>query len=138
MSIADALTVDRWLFARITGDATLAPLVGMRVYVDIAPQTATYPLVILIPPPQDTTVRPAGPAIVMHVGQWAVKAVGPDTFEALEAIVKRLHEILHSAGGSVSSGTVIGAVVEGRIRYTETVEGQIYRHLGLLLSVYSQ
>lgn len=138
MSIADALTVDRWLFAKITGDATLAPLVGTRVYVDIAPQSAAYPLIVLIPPPQDTTVRPAGPGIVMHVGQWAVKAVGPDTFEGLEAIVKRLHEILHSAGGSVSSGTVIGAVVEGRIRYTETVEGQIYRHLGLLLSVYSQ
>lgn len=138
MSIADALTVDRWLYSTITGDATLGPLVGTRVYVDIAPQSASYPLIILIPPALDQTVRPAGPGIVMHTGQWAVKAVGPDTFEALEAIVRRLHEILHSASGSVSSGTVIGAVVEGRIRYTETVEGQIYRHLGIILKVHSQ
>lgn len=138
MSIADALTVDRWLFATLTGDTALQVLVDERWYVDIAPQTAVYPLGILIPPPQDQTVRPAGPGIVMHIGRWAVKAVGPDTFEALEPIVKRVHELLHGASGVVSSGTVIGAVVDGRIRYTETVEGQIYRHLGLLVTVYSQ
>lgn len=138
MSIADALTVDRWLFETLTGDATLFGMVGSRWYVDIAPQSAIYPLGILIPPALDATIRPAGPGIVMHTGQWAVKAVGPDSFEALEPIIKRSHELLHSASGTVSSGTVIGAVVEGRIRYTETVEGQIFRHLGLILKVHSQ
>ena len=138
MTIADALTVDRWLFSTLTEDSTMQALTGDRWYVDIAPQSAVYPLGILIPPAMDTTVRPAGPGIVMHTGQWAVKAVGPDSFEALEPIVKRAYELLHSASGAVSSGTVIGAVVEGRIRYTETAEGQIYRHLGILLKVFSQ
>lgn len=138
MTIADALTVDRWLFGTLTGDATMQALVDQRWYVDLAPASALYPLGILIPPAMDMTVRPAGPGIVMHTGQWAVKALGPDSFEALEPIVKRAHELLHGASGAVSSGTVIGAVVEGRIRYTETVEGQIYRHLGILLKVFSQ
>ena len=138
MTIADALTVDRWLFSTLTGDAQMQALIDDRWYVDIAPQSAMYPLGILIPPAMDVTVRPAGPGIVMHTGQWAVKAVGPDSFEALEPIIKRAHELLHSASGTVSSGTVIGAVVEGRIRYTETVEGQIYRHLGILLKVFNQ
>ena len=138
MRIADALPVDRWLFSTLTGDAALDALIDGRVYIDVAPYSASYPLVILIPPQIDTAVREAGPTILMHTGQWTAKAVGLDSFEALEPIVKRIHELLHSASGAVSSGTVIGAVVEGRIRYTETAEGQIYRHLGILLKVHSQ
>lgn len=43
---ADSTRVDQWLYQTLSGNQTLSTAVGGRIYVDMAPQGATFPLVL--------------------------------------------------------------------------------------------
>lgn len=132
------LTPDRWLRGKITGDATLAAAVGTRVYSDLAPDDAAFPLVILVQL-SDPAVRGVGPAIIMSGGLYAVKVCGKGVpFSMLEPAADRLRAVLHAASGAVAGGSVVACVYQSRARLTEIIEGVAYRQLIQTYRIYSQ
>jgi len=138
----DTLTADKWLYATLKASSTLNAQIGgssnPRIYSEIAPSSATYPLVIM----KQMSARPVlgvGSTLIMFNEIWLVKAVDKAaTSTALGAILNAVRTVLHKASGTATSGTIIGCAEEGSVRYSETDAGIIYKHFGLTFRVYSQ
>ena len=138
------ITPDRWLYTKLAADNTLAAMIGgssgssaARIYSDIAPQGAAFPLVTLIQL-SDQPVAGVGPAIIMWSGVYGVKVSGGGAYSAIETIADRVRVVLQAASGSVTGGVVVACTAEGRQRLTEIVDGVLYRTLVLLFRIYSQ
>lgn len=43
---AELPRIEKWIYQQLSGDATITSIVGSRIYADIAPQAATFPLIL--------------------------------------------------------------------------------------------
>lgn len=115
-----------WLYSTLTGDATLQALVGTRVYRDVAPAAASYPLVVFSLQ-AGTDLMVVGATRVWSNLVCVVRAVGlAQTYATLQQIASRIDELLHAAVGT----DVLMCVREVPIDYTETDYGESYAHVG--------
>lgn len=138
----DVLTADKWIYATLKASSTLNAQIGgssnPRIYGELAPSSATYPLIIL----KQMSARPVlgvGSSLIMFNEIWLVKAVDKATTEtALGAILNAVRTSLHKASGTATGGVIIGCTEEGSVRYSEAVAGIIYKHFGLTFRLYSQ
>lgn len=128
-----------WLHTTLSGDATLAGLVGTRIYDTIAPQNASVPLVVF-QHQGSRDVRGATQATrVGTTGLWLVKAIAQgQSFAPLETIEARIDALLHAASGSAASGTVIACTREAPFTLKEEVDGVFFTHLGGLYRLFIQ
>lgn len=121
----------QFLVARLGGDATLAGYVGGRIYQDLAPATATWPVVIFAPL-SAPDVSTAGATRVLTRILYLVKAITVGDLPLAAAIADRIDALLQGASGAAGSdGYVAGIDRESGFSYTELAEGgSVYRHLG--------
>lgn len=134
----ESVRIEQWLTATLMGDATLAAAVGTRCYGYLAPQKATYPLLLFNLMDGDD-VMGVGTARVMFTGLYQIKAVGQGpSFTAIKAIADRIDAVLHGATGSVVDGAILACTRERPIAYVEVSGETQYRHLGGLYRIIAQ
>lgn len=132
----ELVTVETWLYLRLANNAVG---VGDRVYADVAPRGAEFPLVIFqLQTPTDAMT--ANGTRIMTSGTWIVKAVMPAmTFTELSGIAalidSRLHRKTYTSAGT---GTVLACVREQPFKLVENADGLPIRHLGGMYKVFAQ
>lgn len=75
MAGADLARVQQWLYTTLSGDATIAGVVGSRVFAEQAPQEAELPLVLFAHIGNVDVLRTIGLGRVART-LWLVRAVG--------------------------------------------------------------
>lgn len=126
--------IDDWLHDRLAGDAALVALLGgeERIYADIAPTDAKYPLVVfqMTGDPMDVMVH--NDIRIMCEAPYMVKAIDEGmSYARAQQIADRIDFLLTRASGSVAGGRIEFCVREKPIRYPEqSDDGREYRHLG--------
>lgn len=136
--MSETTTVETWLYSVLSNDVTLSGLVGGRIYGYVAPEGATFPLVIYqFQGGRD--VAGVGATRIMTSGVWVVKGVDCETsFTALKAIADRIDALLHKSSGSVADGQVLACVREEPFSLVEVIDSVQYRHLGGMYRVLVQ
>lgn len=129
---------DQWLFAKLSGDATLTSLVGNRIKSYLAPAGTAFPY-ILYNWQGGTDVMVVGSYRVFNTGLYQVKAVGQgDSMSNIWPVAHRIDEVLHRASGTVTGGIILACVREQPIAYVENSDGIRYNHLGGIYRVLCQ
>jgi hypothetical protein len=129
------LNADRWLTTKLTGDATIAAVLGSRIYSDIASQSNTqYPYAIIENVSQVMDANLSADRI-MDDELWQVRVVTQSAaYDGLETVVDRIRTVLHQASGT----GVIGCVYEGAQRMTDIEAGQMYKTIVLEFRLFTQ
>jgi len=118
------------MYGVLAGDATLHALVADRIYSEVAPADATFPVVVF-QWMSGHDVRGVGPTRIMDDLLYLVKAIGQTkAFTDIETIANRVDVLLHAQSGAPTGGTVYGCVREEPFKLAEDDEGISYRHLG--------
>lgn len=139
----ETLAVDEWLYATMAADASIGALVADRIYAEVAPADATFPLIITTHL-SSTDVRAATQqSRIMVSGLWLVKGVVNDSSfnNTLKAIAERIDALFHASSGGTADGG--GAAIftshrEQPFRLAEVESGKQYRHLGGQFRIYAQ
>jgi hypothetical protein len=133
----EAVDVDQFLYERLSGDATLAGLLGegRRLWSGLAEQESSAPYVVWSPSTV-TDRHVVGADRVMTVGVWMVKTVDRATSFPVDA-ANRVDELLDGASGE-AGGTVVNKVVrESTVQYVEADQGVEWRHLGGMYRIWT-
>lgn len=130
---------DSWLAGVLSGDVTLAGLVGARVYGHLAPQGAIFPLV-LFAMQSGIDVQTLGPNRIMSNLVYVVRGVaeGGSFGTPLSAIAERIDAVLQAKSGTTAAGAVYACVREQPYTLIETGNGRQYRHLGGVYRLYAK
>lgn len=129
-----ALNADKWLYTKLTTDATLITALGGRVYADTAPQGVGYPFAV-ITAISSLPIANVSADRVMDTELWQVALwTNAPSYNGLEAIADRIRTVLHKASGT----GVIGAVYEGMRRMEEREGDVVYKVLILEFRIYTQ
>lgn len=127
---------ESWLYARLSGDATLTALVGGRIYDSLAGRSTAYPLVTF----QFQGGRDVlGVSAQMLMGQevYQVAATGrATTYTALKPIARRIHDLLHGRRGRTADGLIYACVREQPLKLVYVEDGIQYCRLGGLYRLY--
>ena len=129
--MTDALAGDKWICTTLLADGTLASTVGARVYTGIAPESTTYPAVI-VDYVTGTAVTTAGLARVVQDGLYQVRVVDAgETFAKCQVAIDRIRALLHQASGTGGGGTVHMCSEESELpHFAELIDGVEYRTMG--------
>lgn len=128
------LNADKWLYATLTGDATLAAAIGARVYVDVAPQSNTQYPYIVMQMVSNVQVAEISAERVMDDEVWQVSVVTNGAYTGIETIADRIKTVLHKASGA----GVIGCVFEQLLRFSEDEAGHVYKTIVLEFRIFTQ
>jgi hypothetical protein len=131
MAISEPTRAERWLYTRLTSDATLSGLVGTRVYANVGPDSAEYPFVTFTLMSAGNDVRGNGATIIWAKLTYLVKAVTKaNSVTSLQSIADRINDALHAEYGATSDAA-IDYCIRLRPFRMETVENNArYQHLG--------
>jgi hypothetical protein len=121
--MSDLIDVAEWLYSRLAADQVG---VANRVYRNVAPNSATLPLV-LFSYIQGGDVLGVNVARIMTNGRWLIRAVNKTpSGKALETIADAINSQLHR-----QSGTGVHACWrEEPFEMTEVIDGEQYQYLG--------
>jgi hypothetical protein len=131
-----------WLYARLSGDATLQAEVGQRIYADFAPDTdpatgdpPAYPLVVFHEQSTAPDTLGAGAARVLTQPLYCVKVIGEGVgYPALQAAADRIDALLSPVSGqSVTIGGqtyTVGSYRERPLAHAAPENGIRYSYLG--------
>lgn len=118
-----------WIQAKLKADSALNTAVGGRIFKHPAPPNTEWP-VVTFQTLYGSTTDANGHNRVLARPVFVVRAIAKGGSEP-QSIADRIDEVLHGASGSVEAGWYVGGVfLEGPFELSETVEGQVYRHLG--------
>jgi hypothetical protein len=135
--MAESTTIDLWLNTALSGDASLAAVVGTRIYSDLAPDGAALPMVVYqMQAANDLMTN--GAARVWANTLFLVRGVAQRvSYDGdLITMANRIDAVLHGASGSNAEGNVWECVRERPFRLTEVgADGKQYRHLGGLYRI---
>ena len=105
--MAETARARSFVWQLLSADATLLPLIGPRIFREVAPGDSAYPFVVirLLSPGNDLLVV-GGRRIWAHP-LFLIEAITKGTSSApLEPIANRIDQLLHLASGTVSNGFV--------------------------------
>lgn len=121
----------RFIRAKLLNDATLAGLIGSRVYeAGLVPQAATMPYVTYQFVP-GMALNVVGGKRFWNEDIWDVKCIGLATQMAvIEQVADRVDDLLSFTSGETSKGQVVSLEHLAPIDYPENTDGQMYKHLG--------
>jgi len=124
-----------WIQTTLTTDATLAALIGTRVYRDQAPKKATYPFVV-ISQIDAVPVKNAFADILMDGERWQINAVDDGKlYTTVNSIAARIRTLLHKTRGS----NVVSSVLEAEFTRSETDSaGNMYKSIIMDFRVHTQ
>lgn len=130
--MSETLQAERWLYGILSNDATLAALVGTRIFAYLAPQDTQYPLVVFAFEDGEDE-QGIGGMRLNSILRYSVKAVGEgSSFTAIEPIATRIDALLHAKAGAITGGGYVQESI--RVSPVAMVElgegGTQYRHLG--------
>ena len=134
----EVLRAYEWIQSTLSADATLAALVGSRIYSEQAPQERVMPFVVFNLQ-GGTDLRAVGTVRVYNNSLYQVKGVtqGRD-YATGKSIADRIDVLLHGAAGNTSDGSILGCVREQPLVFAENDGGVEYRHVGGLYRLYVQ
>jgi hypothetical protein len=141
--VSDYLSAERFLYTKLSEDATLIAMIGgagnPRIYGEVAPhEINTYPLVVH-QYQGGRDVQGLGAVIVMVDELYVVKVITVGrAYADGEPVWKRIQAVLHGSSGVVTDGLVLACVRVSPIKYATLEEGVEYRHLGGIFRIYSQ
>ena len=141
---AERVVVDAWLPAAITSVAAslnaISPSLSTRVYLDMAPAIAAYPLIVFQCQDDPRDIRGVGITSVMSETEYLVKVVASADYASLGSIVSILNTVLTTAIGAtpVIGGRVLSSVKERGFSMVEVDDGKQLRNLGFFLKIYVQ
>jgi hypothetical protein len=123
--------VDAWLDATLKADATLAALVGARVFPDdTAPAAVTFPYVrtqFL----SGVSVSEIAGVRILETFVYLVEGIAQSgTWTSVQPVADAIYFALHRATGSVTGAQILSCVCEEEVRRAESDEGVRYRYLG--------
>lgn len=138
----EVVAVDRWLYATLTGDATLGGIIGTKAFAEIVPPdqggNAIAPPYVLwtLPGAADDYQTVEGHRIWADM-VYAVRLVmAAESYVDLEAGAARIDTVLHRASGSNVSGVIVACVRQAPFAMLELRDsGPQLRHLGGLYRV---
>lgn len=134
----EVIYADQWLYSVLSTDATLASLVGTRIYSYLAPDNHTFPFALYSYQGSHDVVV-IGAYRVFNSGLYQVKGVDQsNSFATAGAIANRIDTLLQRASGSVTNGIIYGCSREQPIQYPESSNGLRYAHSGGLYRIYCQ
>jgi hypothetical protein len=134
------VAVERFLYTTLTGDATLAAIVGTRVFGHAVPPAATRPYVFytLVDPGED--LSEVGAVRIWSNMIYVVRIVNKtESYPSLEAGSTAITNALHRASGSNISGAVVACIKEAPFAFIEIdQDGSQLRHLGSRFRLFVQ
>jgi len=119
------------LYVRLSGDATLAALLAspQSIYYQVAPQTATFPYVVLSKSAGTPDWQFAGAHVQQEV--WVCKAIDKASSAGrAEQIAARIDDLLTDQPLTVDGGLALAVFRESDISYSETSGADVFRHDG--------
>jgi hypothetical protein len=141
----EGLTVAAWLYASLTGDATLQDLAGglpalQKRVVEGAPYAGPAPWWVEFTVMEPRDVKAVGAIQIMSHVQFQVKVVGPTTsYTPLMPVYRAVHRRLESqVNQNAGAGQVLTSERVSGIQYPERTNGIEYRHLGGLYETLTQ
>jgi len=109
---------------------TVQSLVAGRVYSEVAPQSATYPLIVF----QFVTAVDlvgVGPGRIYSSAIYRVQVIAQTpSLTSLTALADQLDNALHAASGAAAGGHVLACMRERPYSRAEDVNGLMYRRSG--------
>jgi len=141
----ESTRIDQWLYAAMKADSTLTALIGgssdPRVYSELAPQQAAYPLVLFVNQ-SNIDVIGATENTRLHVQSiYAITGID-DTgtwVGDLQDIADRIDYLFHaSTGGTADSATIYTSHRLQPLRLVEERDGRQIRRLGGLFRIYAK
>lgn len=131
--ISEITRIEKWIYGLLSGDGTIAGIVGTRIYAGIAPASATFPCIVYLPLSAGEDVRGPGATRIWAAPLYLVKAITQGgSVAALQTLVDRIDALLHGQKGGTADATIQYCVRERPFRMT-TVEAPgntVYQHLG--------
>lgn len=138
----DLTLAANWIYGTLTADATIAGIVGTRVYRDFAPQGAAMPAIIYQFQSSED-LNTAGVNRIFTAHTVIVKAVDSTGSYGgnLATLAGRIDALMHNVNARVTVGADSGYVWAWRIRpfnLAEVSDGVQYRHFGGVYRVHAQ
>ena len=134
----ELLAAREWLYAKLAADATLTGIVSTRIYAEMAPENATFPLIMITEMSPGNDLRVVGTGRIWSDPLFLVKAVDQTASYTgnIKTLAGRIDAVLHGKSGTATDGTVWACVRERGFTMPETGPGGTqYRHLGGLYRV---
>ncbi len=121
-----------WIYSTLAADATLAGLVGTRIYEDVRPNTVTaFPYIVFQLQSPGNDLLGVGPRRVWSELLYVVRGIAQGTLYTgnLTLIANRIDALLHGKQAAVTGG-YIRCWRERPFRRAERTDERDYRHLG--------
>jgi hypothetical protein len=131
--IAELTRVEKWLYQTLTGDGTVAGIVGTRCYAGIAPQTAAYPCIVYTNLSGGEDVRGTGRTRIMAAPLYLIKGVTQGgSVAALQTLVDRIDTLLNGQTGGTADAVIQFCIRERPFRMVTVEEpgNTVFQHLG--------
>ena len=128
--MSETLFADEWIKTILAADTGVTNEVGQRLYPDMAPQQAVFPLIVWSL--QDATdVVGQGTFRIMVRCTYTIKVIGKTrSYWQLKPAYDAMDEALHGRGGDTANAYVFACMRTEEYRLAEFVDNVDYRTLG--------
>lgn len=118
-----------WIQTVLLADAGVSAITT-DIYQDRAPVVAAYPFIV-IQSQQATDVMGVGTARIITDSIYIVKSIAQsETYTPLIPLAKAIDLALHGVTGTLSGGSIFACIREESFRFSETEDGDHFKHLG--------
>lgn len=134
----ETFVADDWLFSTLSGDATLAAIVGNRIYPSPPAPSTAYPLIIveLLAAPLRKT---ADDTVIWVEADYLIKVyVKGRSYNNARAAAFRVNELLHKKRGTTADGIVVSSSRVETQRGAEEESDAQYRWVGGIYQLLAQ
>lgn len=130
--IAETTRAERWIHTQLTADATIAGIVGTRVYADVMPKSVTtYPAIVVQYDGSQPPTYGNGPTIIWTKLAYIVKAITKgNSSTSLQTLVDRVIAVLHAERGGVTGADIDYSIYTGPFRMTTMENDTLFQFLG--------
>lgn len=122
-----------FIFTTLRDDPSIANLVEDRIYEDVAPQPAMFPLIVFSCSSSRDIVG-ASATRLATAPNYLVRAIGRSSggsdYAAIDPIAERIDELLHGARAKMDGGTILSAIRDEPFSMVESDGATIYCHRG--------
>jgi len=127
---AESVSVDQWIYALLSGDTPLTALISTRIYSEIAPETAIYPLVIYRATTMHDWLELGGVRGVVQPTYDVFAVDQTESYLVVKPIADRLDALLHRATGTADGVIIYQCLRQREHRTKGYTNGRGYCQLG--------
>jgi hypothetical protein len=134
----ESFLIDKWIYERLSTDATITTALGTRIYEGVAPQNAPYPFIIYQEQSPARDVRGVGTQRIMVEAFYLIKVITTGSYSSVKTIVDRFDYLFHGIQTETSYVRINACVRERTFRLPEVRESVVYRHRGSIYRIQAQ